>query len=151
MIFAGLYVAAIALVNWGFAHVPLIHGWPPLSIAVGGVFALRDFGQRAIGHKILIAMAAGLVLSYVLASPFVAIASAVAFAVSEGLEWLIYTITKRPFRDRVAWSVLGSTPIDSSLFLLLIGAFSPFAVVAMTVSKFVGAAFVYGGLVKLTR
>jgi uncharacterized PurR-regulated membrane protein YhhQ (DUF165 family) len=148
MSYAALYVLSIALVNWGFAFVPLIHGWPPLSLAVGGVFALRDFGQRAIGHKILIAMAAGLVLSYVLASPFVAIASAAAFAVSEGSEWLIYTLTRRPFRDRVAWSVLGCSPVDSGLFLLMIGAFSPLAVATMTASKFVGAALVYGGLAR---
>jgi uncharacterized PurR-regulated membrane protein YhhQ (DUF165 family) len=151
MIYAAIYVAAIAAVNWGFAYVPLIHGWPPLSLAVGGVFALRDFGQRAIGHRILIAMGVGLVLSYLLASPVVALASAAAFALSEGSEWLIYTLTKRPFRDRVAWSVLGSTPIDSALFLSLIGAFSPIAVIAMTASKFLGAALVYGGIVRLAR
>lgn len=146
MIYAGLYVVSIALINWGFSYVPLWHGWPPLSIAVGLIFVLRDFAQRDLGHWVLVAMGVGLLISYGLADPFVAIASACAFIVSEGSEWLIYTITKRPFRERVFWSVLGCSPIDSGLFLYMIGAFSLPAVFVMTASKLAGALLTYGVL-----
>lgn len=146
MIYAGLYVIAIAVINWGFAYVPLIHGWPPLSIAVGLIFVLRDFAQREVGHWILVAMAIGLVISYVLASPFVAIASAVAFAISEGSEWIIYSVTQKPFQQRVLWSVLGCSPIDSGIFLWMIGAFSIEAVAIMTLSKLAGAVLTYSVL-----
>jgi queuosine precursor transporter len=47
-----LYLASIVLINIGFICVPLIHGWPPMSLAVGLVFVLRDFAQREIGHKV---------------------------------------------------------------------------------------------------
>jgi hypothetical protein len=46
---------------------------------VGFVFVLRDFAQREVGHNIWWAMLAGCALSYCMASPFVAIASASAF------------------------------------------------------------------------
>jgi len=143
MIYAAFYVAAIALVNVGFMYLPMVHGWPPSSVAVGLVFVLRDFAQREIGHRVLLAMAVGLVLSYSLASMALAVASALAFALSEGTEWLVYTVTKRPFSQRVLFSVLACAPLDSGLFLYLIGAFSISGVVVMTASKFAGAVVSY--------
>lgn len=143
MTYALFYIAAITGVNFGFVHAPLIHGWPPMSLAVGFVFVLRDFAQRDIGHRILIAMAIGCFLSWIMASPFVAIASATAFTLSELSEWAIYTWTGKPFSQRVALSVLGCAPIDSAVFLYLIGALSPWGVVAMTASKLAGALLLY--------
>lgn len=146
MIYAAAYVLSIALVNWGFVHVPLVHGWPPMSLAVGIVFVLRDYAQRELEHWVILAMLAGGLLSWLMADPFVALASVAAFAVSETGEWAIYTVTGRPFPERVLWSVLGSTPVDSALFLWLIGQFSVTAVALMTLRKLVGASLAYGGL-----
>ena len=56
MIATGVYVLLIVLVNWGFSVVPLWHGWPPLSLAVGLIFVARDYAQREIGHWIWAAM-----------------------------------------------------------------------------------------------
>jgi hypothetical protein len=146
MIYAASYVLAIALVNWGFVHLPLVHGWPPMSLAVGAVFVLRDFAQREIGHRVLLAMVLGGLLSWIMADPVVAGASIAAFIVSEGTEWAIYTLTGKPFAERVVWSVLGSAPLDSALFLGLIGHFSLVAAAVMTLSKLVGALATYQGL-----
>lgn len=142
-----VYVALIVLVNWGFTVVPLVpmptgEMWPPMSLAVGFVFVVRDFAQREIGHKVLLAMLAGAVLSWWMASPFVAVASVTAFLVSELADWAIYTWSGRPLSQRILWSSLVSTPIDSAVFLALIGHLSVSGVMAMVASKMVGALIV---------
>ena len=138
------YVLSIAAINFGFAHVPLLPTpwgdmWPPMSIAVGFVFVLRDFAQREVGHGVLLAMLAGAALSWFMASPFVAIASATAFLVSEFGDWGVYTWTRRPLRERILWSSALGTPIDSAVFLAMIGHFSWSGVALMTASKMLGA------------
>jgi hypothetical protein len=138
------YVVSVLAVNVAFAH------WPQLnwlwSIAVGSIFVTRDFCQRAIGHWVLVPMALGLGLSYLLASPFVALASAAAFAASETTDWIVFTVTKRPLADRVLLSCGFSAPIDSLIFLGIIGALSPIAFAAQVASKLLAAVIVWGGL-----
>ena len=89
------YVISIVAVNVAFDVLPLIETplglFPPASIVVGTIFVFRDFAQRQNGHWVLGGMAVGLLLSYWMASPYVALASAAAFAVSELSDWLIYT------------------------------------------------------------
>ena len=143
MRYAFAYVALIVLVNLGFSYVPMI-ATPiglvsPMAIVVGGVFVLRDFAQRHIGHSVMFFMVAGLVLSFVMADPFVATASAVAFAISEGTDWLLYTITKRPFKDRVLLSSAIATPVDTAVFLGLISGLTVGTFCLMVVSKMVAA------------
>jgi uncharacterized PurR-regulated membrane protein YhhQ (DUF165 family) len=77
-----------------------------------------------MGHWVVLPMLVGIALSYLLATPFVALASAAAFAISESTDWLVFTLTKRPLRDRVLWSCAGSSPVDSTVFLQIIGIFS---------------------------
>lgn len=142
------YIALIVAVNWGFTVVPLIkmpggEMWPPMSLVVGFIFVVRDFAQREVGHKVLIAMLIGAALSYVMASPYVAAASAAAFLVSELADWLVYTVTKRPLSQRILFSSLIGTPIDSVVFLYGIGHLTVSGVVAMTVSKMIGALIVW--------
>lgn len=143
-----LYVALIVAVNYGFTVVPLVplpDGtlWPPMSLAVGFIFVVRDFAQREIGHKVLLAMLIGAALSYVMAAPYVALASAAAFLVSETVDWLIYSVTRRSLSSRILYSSLLATPLDSAVFLAGIGAFSPLGIVTMTASKLLGAVVVW--------
>lgn len=144
--YSALYLISMVLVNVGFAYVPLFHGWPPMSLAVGLVFVLRDFAQREIGHKVIGLMLVGAVLSYFMASPAIAFASCAAYLAGETLEWVVYTWTKRPFKDRMLLSCLFGTPLDSAVFLALIGFFSVTGVVLMTLSKMLGAVVVYSML-----
>ena len=145
------YVATIVLVNYGFVIVPLLPTpwgdmWPPMSIAVGLVFILRDYAQRAIGHRVLLAMLAGCALSWWLSSPMVAVASVTAFLVSELADWAVYTWRRGSFRDRVLLSSAIGTPIDSAVFLLMIGHFSVTGVILMTASKMLAALVVWRAL-----
>jgi uncharacterized PurR-regulated membrane protein YhhQ (DUF165 family) len=78
-----------------------------------------------------------------MAAPYVAIASAAAFLVSELVDWLVYTVTRRPLSERILYSSLLGTPVDSVVFLWGIGHLSVTGVVAMTVSKMLGALVVW--------
>ena len=141
------YVVLIVLINIGFSVVPLVpvfgEMFPPLSLAVGLIFVARDFAQREIGHKVIIAMLIAGVLSYIMADPFVALASVTAFLISESADWGIYTWTRKPFADRILISSIVSTPLDSGVFLAMIGHFSILNTILMTAAKIAGALVVW--------
>ena len=146
--FTALYIALIVAVNYGFSVVPLVElpggvMWPPMSLLVGFVFIVRDFAQREIGHRVLLAMAVGVGLSYILADPYVAMWSAIAFLVSELADWAVYTFTKRPMSERVIYSSILSAPLDSAVFLIGLGIATPVGIAAMSASKLLGAIAVW--------
>lgn len=146
--FTALYIALIVAVNYGFTVVPLVElpggvMWPPMSLVVGFVFIVRDFAQREIGHKVLYAMAAGVALSYVMADPFVAMWSAIAFLVSELADWAVYSFTKRPMSERVIYSSIISAPLDSAVFLIGLGIATGAGIATMSASKLLGAFVVW--------
>lgn len=142
------YVGAIVVANVGFTYIPMIplpggEMFAPMSLLVGFVFVLRDFAQRDLGHKVFIPMTIGLVLSYLLADPFVAFASAVAFVISELVDWAVYTYSGNPIKERILISSAVSTPADSAVFMLMLGFFNWYGFVVMVVSKMLGALAVY--------
>jgi len=146
--FAALYIGLIVLVNWGFEVVPLVEmpdgeKWPPMSLVVGFIFVARDYAQREIGHRVIIAMLIAAALSYIMASPFVAVASLSAFLISEFADWAVYSFTGKPFSQRVLISSAVGTPLDSVVFLAVIGHLSVSGVLAMTASKMLGALLVW--------
>jgi len=138
-----VYVISIVVVNWLFTIIPPIGIWQPTSVIVGLTFIFRDLAQRKIGHWVIPVMILGGVISYFMADPFVAIASVTAFLISEGLDWAVYTTTKRPLRDRILLSSAIGTPIDSIVFTAMIGILSPMNVVVMTASKMLSAVAVW--------
>lgn len=142
------YLLAILIANIGFVYIPMIplpggEMFAPMSLLVGFVFVVRDFVQRDIGHKVLLYMVGGLALSYMLADPYVALASAVAFALSETVDWAVFTYTSKPIKDRILVSSALSTPIDSAAFMLMAGFFSWYGFAVMTASKMLGAYLVW--------
>lgn len=148
MIHTFVYISSIVAVNYGFTVIPLIplpngDTWPPMSLIVGFIFVVRDFAQREIGHRILLGMLVGGILSWLMASPEVAVASVMAFTVSELVDWAVYSFTGYRFSQRVLISSLISTPIDSAVFLGMIGLFSISTVIIMTLSKMIGAVVVF--------
>lgn len=140
MLSVALYIGSIVCINAAFSAL----GANFLTNAIAGlVFILRDTAQRAIGHWVLLATVVSIVLSYLLSSPGIAVASAAAFAVSELVDWAVYTTTKRPWRDRMLLSSLVSTPIDSALFLWLAGFWSWQGVATLTAAKILVAGLVW--------
>jgi len=141
------YIALIVLVNVGFTIVPLVplfgEMFPPMSLAVGLIFVARDYAQKEIGHKVLVAMLFAGFLSWIMADPYVALASVVAFFVSELIDWLVYSWSWQPFHQRVLISSVAATPVDSSVFLYMIGHLSYLNVILMTIAKMAGALVVW--------
>ena len=148
MRYVGLYIFFIVLVNYAFDVVPLLslpggELWSPVALVVGFVFVLRDYAQRAVGHWVLPAMLLGGLISWLMATPVIALASVCAFFIGELIDWTVYTFTGRPFSQRILLSSALSTPVDSVVFLSMVGLFSISSVLIMTASKMVGAVLVF--------
>ncbi|GII65338.1 hypothetical protein Skr01_54230 [Sphaerisporangium krabiense] len=120
------YIATIPAANLAVTHlgaVPVGFGYvaPAGVYMVGLALVLRDLSREAAGRfAVLAAIAVGIVLSYLLADPDLAMASAVAFAVAELADFGVY----EPLRRRgLMIAILASNAIgllvDSLLFLNL--------------------------------
>ncbi len=124
-----VYVAMIPFLNWSFGivgDVPIVapNDWAaqgislhPLALVTGAVFVVRDFVQREIGQKVLILMLIAVGWSVYYAPIWLALASGIAFTVSEGFDWLVYTIAKYRLSTRILISSAVATPIDTLIFL----------------------------------
>lgn len=129
------YAATIPTANWLIGHVGaiclpngpcLIPVFPGLMapsgvLMIGAALVLRDLVQRAYG-KILslgcIVLGAG--LSFFIAPPALALASAGAFLFSELVDFAVYTpLAKRYFALAVLASCTVGALVDSALFLWL--------------------------------
>ncbi|MBM3109443.1 VUT family protein [Pseudomonas sp. P66] len=135
------YISSVVLINYAFSSAPHLD---VIWSAWGGlVFILRDMVQTRYGHGALLAMLVALVLSYVTSEPAIALASATAFAVSELIDWLVFSVTKRPLHDRLWLSSALSIPIDTLIFFGMIGALTPAVVGTALASKFAGVTAVW--------
>ena len=141
MLFLIAYISSVVLINFAFSTAPHLD---VIWSAWGGlVFVLRDMVQTRFGHGAIIAMLAALVLSYVTSDPTIALASATAFAVSECIDWLVFTITKRPLHDRMWLSSALSIPVDTFIFFGLIDALTTPVILTALLSKFAGVTAVW--------
>lgn len=150
-----VYVALMPLINWSFAAVPTfpipadLGGgmFQPLAVVTGLVLVARDFAQREVGNKVLLAMLLGLTLSTLTSWITVVIASGAAFLISETVDWLVYTASRRPLSQRIMISSAVSAPLDQVVFiglasLVVPGIFAWGTVLTGIVSKLAGAAVV---------
>lgn len=128
------FLACILAANYVTSQEGLVPVFPDLGLGLGlsatagtyfaGLtFVLRDTIQDTFGRVAVFGLiAAGAVLSYAVADPFIATASAVAFGCSEIADLLIYT----PLRSRgyvraaLASNVVGAV-VDTVLFLWIAG------------------------------
>ena len=171
-----IYVVAIIVVNWSFVALsPWATPFGDLYIAniiVGFVFVLRDYAQRAVGHKVLIATllagigtyfvvyytspqgmftsSSSLFTAYVTAimgdtsiAAVITFASVAAFAISEMTDWAFYSFLKRPLQQRILVSSLVAVPLDTIVFQYLAGYFSPAAFATEVASKVLGVVLVW--------
>jgi queuosine precursor transporter len=147
------YVISILAVNWLFAPAQLVEGvtfwktaWGDLFLAnlvVGAVFVLRDYAQREIGHRILVATLLAGVLTYFMVDPAIAIASLVAFVISETADWGVFSFWKKSMQSRILVSSLIAVPLDTVVFQHLAGYLTPAAFVMEVLSKAVGVFIVW--------
>lgn len=126
------FIVTIFFANWlignvGYGCNPVctIPVWlgiyaPSGVLAIGLGFTLRDLVQRYLGVKwTLLAILTGAALSALL-NPFLALASGIAFLLSELLDLAVYTPLHR---RHIYWAVIGSNVVglivDSIVFLSL--------------------------------
>jgi len=125
MLALAAYIAVIFLANWAiqtFHLVPVGFGlMAPAGVYFAGLaFTLRDLVQERLGRNWTVgAILAGAALSYAIEPKF-ALASGVAFLVSELLDFAVYTpLRKRNWMLAVTLSNLAGLVADSALFLWL--------------------------------
>jgi uncharacterized PurR-regulated membrane protein YhhQ (DUF165 family) len=122
------FIASILAAN----YLTTVYGMVPIGFGMvatagtyfaGLTFVLRDLVQETGGRGVALALLpVGATLSYAVSDPQIATASAIAFLVSEVLDFAIYT----PLRDRgylraaVASNVAGAI-VDTLLFLMVAG------------------------------
>lgn len=119
------FIATIWAANWliqhyGFVHVGFGLLAPAGVYAVGVAFTLRDLAHRALGpYWVMGAIVIGAALSWFIAPAF-ALASGVAFLVSELADLTVYTpLERKTWIGAVLLSNTVGLVIDSVLFLWL--------------------------------
>ncbi|MGQ9369736.1 preQ0 transporter [Azospirillum sp. ST 5-10] len=141
MLWLAAYIGSVVAINVAFSAAPHLDMlW---SCWAGLIFVLRDMVQVRYGHWSLAAMLAACVASYALADPYVATASVTAFAASELIDWAVFTVTRRPLRDRLWISSALSVPVDTALFFGMIGIWSPEVWTVALASKLAGITAVW--------
>lgn len=130
-----VFAALTPLANWMIANlgtrcvpdgpclIPVGFGLmsPSGVLVIGFALVMRDFIQENYGKAIsLYAIAIGAVLSFFTSTPEIAIASAVAFAVAELMDFLVYTkVRAKGVMLAVAASGVVGALIDSALFVYI--------------------------------
>ncbi|KCZ52977.1 hypothetical protein [Hyphomonas pacifica] len=126
-----VYVALIPFLNWSFGVIPEFQvvqptgqgmfgsgvSLHPMTMVTGMVFVVRDFVQREMGHRVLLVMAMAVAWSFYYAWPVIALASGIAFAISEGVDWLLFTFSKYRLSTRILLSSALAAPVDTTVFL----------------------------------
>lgn len=129
------YAATIPAANWMISNVgtfcvpdgpcliPVLPGVmaPSGVLMIGLALILRDAVHEILGARWAVgAIIAGAILSYLLADPFIALASLAAFAISEFSDFAVYS----KLRERSKYLAMGASGIvgsiiDSVIFLWL--------------------------------
>lgn len=125
------YVGTIVAANWASTHCPAVHLGPLIvpagTVWAGFTFTLRDLLHDTLSARGLVAaIMVGTGLSWLLASPQIAVASVLAFAISELLDTVVYARLRTRSRVRaMAGSNVAGLVADSLVFVPL--AFGSFA------------------------
>jgi uncharacterized PurR-regulated membrane protein YhhQ (DUF165 family) len=129
-----LFAATIPAANWlignvgscipnGPCLIPVGFGLeaPSGVLMVGAALVLRDIVHERLGALwAVVGIAVGVVLAFFFASPYIALASAVAFGLAETADLAVYApLRKRNLGAAVFLSGLVGAVIDSAVFLWL--------------------------------
>ncbi|MFJ8016198.1 VUT family protein [Streptomyces sp. NPDC096339] len=120
------YIATIPAANLAVTHIGLLpvglgYTAPAGVYLVGLALVLRDLAREAAGRgPVIAAIVVGAALSYWLASPALALASAAAFAIAETMDFAVYEpLRQRGLITAMAASNAAGLAADSLVFLWL--------------------------------
>ena len=146
-LFAGIVAANYATTRYGFVPVGFGLAATAGTFAAGVTLALRDGIQDTLGRRtVLVVIVAGAALSFFIADPAIAVASAAAFLFAELLNFAVYT----PIRERakfgdkrwaaaVTSSNLAGAVADTAVFIGI--AFGAAAIMPAMPGQLVGKAW----------
>jgi len=155
LVVAMVYIGAIVTANWASTHWPaMVFGQfvvPAGTLWAGLTLTLRDVLHEALGpHGVTAGIAIGAGVSWLYASPQIAVASVVAFAVSEILDSAVYAVLRQRSRlGAVVGSNITGLLVDSLLFVPL--AFGSLAAVPGQLVGKTAATILTVSLLALTR
>ena len=125
MYYLAFFIATIFFANWAIAAYGLVPVGPALVAPAGVYFAglaftFRDLAQERVGRRwIAAAIVVGAIISGLVSTKF-ALASGVAFLVSELLDFAVYTpLRRRNWIGAVVASNIVGLVADSIIFLAL--------------------------------
>ncbi len=148
MISVIFYLSSILIANWlviqyGIIELgPLV--FPAGAVAIGLTFSARDFVQKRFGKWgcWVWMITAGILTAFLDLN--ITFASVSAFAISEIIDWFIFTFSKCSFKKRIVLSNIFSTPIDSVIFVsIAFGWFWP-VIIGQTIVKFLSSLIIIG-------
>lgn len=141
------YILGVVLINTLFLYIPLLSvlgtTMTPADVAAGSIYIFRDFAQREIRQYVIFAMIIASMISYLLTTHAIALASFAAFATAEIIDWFIFTITKMPLSKRLLYSAIPSAPVDSFVFCAVMGNLTWVDFTVMTLAKIFGVYLVW--------
>lgn len=126
--YTAAYVAVIVAANWMTATLGLVPIGFGLMVtagtfAAGAALIVRDGLQLHVGRVWMVAaILTGALISAVTSDPAIALASGIAFLVSELVDWSVFTpLRGRSLPGAVLASSIVSAPVDTVLFLHIAG------------------------------
>lgn len=143
MIFGILYLASILLANVLVYYFGILEFGPLMfpagAVVIGMTFSLRDLVQKEYGkwkcwYWTFAACAVSVIFSWELA-----LASSLAFMVSEAVDWTVFTYSKGNLKTRMLLSNLFGTPLDSLVFVPLVFGWAWPAILGQALVKFVSS------------
>ena len=127
-VWSGAYLGSIVAANWATATFGLVPIGLGLAVtagtfAAGAALILRDGVQMHGGRwSVALVIVVGAMLSWLVADPFIAAASGIAFLCSELVDWAVFTpLRGRSLPGAVLASSVVSAPVDTALFLAIAG------------------------------
>lgn len=126
--YTAAYIGVIVAANWMTATLGLVPIGFGLMVtagtfAAGAALIVRDGLQLQVGRLWMVAaILTGALISAVTSDPAVALASGIAFLVSELVDWSVFTpLRGRSLPGAVLASSVVSAPVDTVLFLHISG------------------------------
>ncbi len=107
----------------------------PFSALVGALFVIRNFAQRELGHWVIIPMLIAGIFSHYITD--LRDATSVAFMAGEVTDMVLFTYLNQSLLQRMFWSAVISSPVDSIVFLYMINEFTIFTAFLLTMVKII--------------
>lgn len=134
----GIIVANVAVHIFGIVTIFGLT-FPAGAIFVGLTFSFRDMLQKKHGPYIVFFYMIVAIFITAIFNQRLALASCTAFAVSEIIDQIIYTISKGSFKKRLIISNLISIPIDSIIFITIAFGINWNAIIGQSLIKIISS------------